>query len=278
MRNKLQAVQDVMRRVGKHPADELDTDGVSVAAHVERALDDANLTIQNEGWWWNTKYDIEVTLDANKKAEVGRLETDTAIAITAATEANPCVISADTTNLRVNDRIYISDIVGMTELNDRYFRVLAIPAAGTYSIDEDASGHTTYGSGGYTTPLRTVYHVDTHGSDANVHVTRQGEYLYDLNENVDTFESDLKINYVYNRKWQEIPDAYQMWIISLAAQNFNRNYIGNGGRDSVLQQEVMESKRQAFREEIRVSDVNLLATSEMQQIRGRPRMPDRRIY
>jgi len=279
MRTKLQAVQEIMRRVGKLPADELDTDGASVASHVERALDDASLSIQNEGWWWNTKYNVEVTQDANKKIEVGRLEQETQLSITDATEENPCVLTVNTTSgLKSNSRVYIDGIAGMSELNGRYHRVKQVISATQFSIDEDASNHTTYIVSGKATPLRTIYHVDTDREDSATQVTRTGDFLFDLNENVDTFDSDLKLRYVYDKPWEQIPDAYQVWIISIAALNFNRNYIGNAGRDSVLQQEVMDSKRQAFRDEIRSSDVNLLDTAEMRQVRGRPRMPDRRIY
>lgn len=278
MRTKLQAVQEVMRRVGKMPADELDTDGASVASHVERALDDANLSIQNEGWWWNSKYGVQVAQNGAKKIEVGRLETETVLTITGATAANPCVLTVNTTDdLKSNSRVYLDGIVGMAELNGRYHRVKKVITATTFSIDEDSTGHTGYIASGTATPLRTIYHVDTDKEDANVQVTRSGDFLYDLNENVDTFTSDMKLRYVYDRKWEQIPDAYQVWIIAIASLNFNRNYIGNGGRDSVLQQEVMESKRQAFRDEIRSSDVNLLDTAEMRQVRGRSRMPDRRI-
>ena len=46
----------------------------------------------------------------------------------------------------------------------------------------------------------------------------------------------------------------------------------------LMQIEVMRNESVARRDEIRRSDVNVLNTAEMQQIRGRPRTPNRSIY
>ena len=281
MRSKLQAVQEVMRRVGKLPADDLDTGGSSVESHIERALDDALLQLQGEGWWWNTRYNVALTRDAAGKVEVGRIESDTEVTIGGVTASNPCVITTSngtTSGLSAGQRVYIENIIGTAELNDKYFRIKQVLTSTTFSIDEDSTGHTGYVASGKATPLRTIYHVDTDREDVNVHVTRKGDFLFDVGENTDVFTTDLKVRYVYERAWEEVPDAYQVWSIANAALNYNRNYLGNAGRDSVLQAEVIQAKQQAYREEIRTSDVNLLDTYEMNQIRGRSRMPDRRIY
>lgn len=58
MRTTLQAVQEIARRLGKHPPAALDTGGTSLQAQLERVLDGASNTIQSEGWFWNTKHDV----------------------------------------------------------------------------------------------------------------------------------------------------------------------------------------------------------------------------
>ena len=204
MRTKLQGVQEVMRRMGKHPADALDTGGASVEAHIERVMDDASLSVQSEGWYWNTKYDVEVSPDGDD-----------------------------------GDKIKVSELEGVSV---------------------------------------AVFHVDTHGDDADKDVVRKGDYLYDLDENTDAFSSSIKIRYSFERAFSEVPDSFQKWIIALAGFNFNRYYVGSQNADSALQIEIGDSRRQATREEIRARDVNVLNTQEMQHIRGRRTTPDRSVY
>jgi hypothetical protein len=68
--------------------------------------------------------------------------------ITGATAANPVVITATSHGFANGDEVYISGIVGMTELNGRRF-IVANKAANTFELeDEDGSGYTAYTSGG----------------------------------------------------------------------------------------------------------------------------------
>lgn len=68
--------------------------------------------------------------------------------ITGATAADPVVITSSAHGLSNGDRVYISGISGMTELNDRGF-VIANVAADTFELeDEDGSGYTAYTTGG----------------------------------------------------------------------------------------------------------------------------------
>ncbi len=74
MITKLQAVNNVLRRLGKLPVDALDTNGTSTHAHVERMIDDSATAVQGEGWYWNTKFDVEPPLDGDSKLNVSQLE------------------------------------------------------------------------------------------------------------------------------------------------------------------------------------------------------------
>ena len=76
--------------------------------------------------------------------------------ITAATKANPCVITAGTHGWSNGDHIYIEGVVGMTELNGRWFKVAnktSTTAQLTSVYDGGATGinssaYTTYSSAG----------------------------------------------------------------------------------------------------------------------------------
>ena len=70
------------------------------------------------------------------------------VALTAATQANPCVITSNSHALNNGDTIHIASVVGMTELNDRRF-VVANKTTNTFELrGEDSTGHTAYSSGG----------------------------------------------------------------------------------------------------------------------------------
>ncbi len=80
-------------------------------------------------------------------ADQGRI-VETATVITAATAANPVVITSAGHGYANGDHVMLSGIAGMTELNGRRFTV-ANQTANTYELSgEDGSGHTAYVSDG----------------------------------------------------------------------------------------------------------------------------------
>lgn len=83
---------------------------------------------------------------------------ETALSITAITQANPAVVTIAGHPYANGDQVYISGVGGMTELNGRYFTV-AGAAANTFQLSgEDSTSHTAYTSGG--TAAR-VYEITT---------------------------------------------------------------------------------------------------------------------
>lgn len=67
---KLEAVRLIMRRCGLLPVTALDTDGFSIAADVERELDDTELEVQAMGWHYNTRVDVELEPDVDDHIQV----------------------------------------------------------------------------------------------------------------------------------------------------------------------------------------------------------------
>lgn len=82
---------------------------------------------------------------------------NTALNITGVTQANPAVVSV-VNSYNTSDWVYITDIAGMTQLNGRYFRVLAA-TAGTITLGDlvgdnvDSTGYGAWTSGGTTQSL-----------------------------------------------------------------------------------------------------------------------------
>jgi len=75
-----------------------------------------------------------------------------ALAITAITKADPAVVSCAAHGLVDGDVVKLSDIVGMTELNDEIF-VVNVLTSGTFElVDQDSTDYAAYISGGEVAP------------------------------------------------------------------------------------------------------------------------------
>jgi len=68
--------------------------------------------------------------------------------ITGATKANPCVITCVGHGFNTNDKIMINSVVGMTQLNDKFFTITKLDDD-SFSLNCDSSSYTDYTSGGY---------------------------------------------------------------------------------------------------------------------------------
>lgn len=89
--------------------------------------------------------------------------------ITAATAASPCQLTVASHSFSVGDKIYVSGVVGMTDLNGRYFKVRGVVDANNITLDWagdgtadgtalNSSGFTAYSSGG---TVERVYSITT---------------------------------------------------------------------------------------------------------------------
>lgn len=69
--------------------------------------------------------------------------------ITAATAANPVVLTIAAHGYSAGDYVLVETVGGMVELNDRYFQVGLVPTVNTFQLSgEDGTAHTAYTSGG----------------------------------------------------------------------------------------------------------------------------------
>lgn len=67
---------------------------------------------------------------------------------TAITAANPAVVTAASHGLWTGDRVFLTGVAGMTELNGRTFTIDVLDENRFALRDEDARDHTAYSSGG----------------------------------------------------------------------------------------------------------------------------------
>ena len=93
----------------------------------------------------------------------GAQVTETAQNITAATQADPCVVTISSHGYSNGDEVFISGVGGMTELNGRNFKVANV-TANTFELQEmdgtdlDSTGYTAYTSGG---TAAKIYEITT---------------------------------------------------------------------------------------------------------------------
>jgi hypothetical protein len=80
--------------------------------------------------------------------------------ITAITAANPPVVTSAAHGYTNGSIVFITSVVGMTQVNDRAF-IVANTATNTFELKGvDGTGYTTYGSGG-TAALKTMTEIGT---------------------------------------------------------------------------------------------------------------------
>lgn len=127
--------------------------------------------------------------------------------ITGATRANPCVITSPDHGLRTGQLVYITDVVGMTQLNALSYTVTYIDG-NTFSIGVDSSAYTTYILGGNWRAQNEEYYVP--GSDYAWHrfyATTTGQFMRVQM----TYNDDLMSNPItHSTNW--IMDAMSLWM------------------------------------------------------------------
>ncbi|MBT5781203.1 MAG: hypothetical protein HOI02_17475 [Rhodospirillaceae bacterium] len=113
----------------------------------------------------------------------GGLVTETDVNISGATQANPVVISATAHGYSNGDWVYISGVVGMTRLNNRFFKV-ANQTANTFEITDvdgtniDGTGFAAYSSGGTAAKVYEVVSPYAAADLAALSVTQSADTLY----------------------------------------------------------------------------------------------------
>ncbi len=91
--------------------------------------------------------------------------TETAKTITGITKASPAVVTAAAHGYSAGDEVFITGVVGMTQVNGRRFRVGSAPTTNSFKLLDpitgtniDSSGYTTYSSAGTAARIYEVTH------------------------------------------------------------------------------------------------------------------------
>lgn len=118
----------------------------------------------------NAGYILEVGNGYMRFIYQGAPIVETALAITAATQANPCVATVPGHSYLVGDWVYLTGIVGMTQLNGRYFSISAVAGdnitlADLNGVAIDSTGYGAYVSGGTSARIYTIASPYTSADD-----------------------------------------------------------------------------------------------------------------
>lgn len=103
--------------------------------------------------WFNSNYEFlkqSLLREHGWKFAIKRAvpAADSIRTITGATQASPVVITSEDHGFSNGEVIYIANVIGMTELNNRTFTVAGATTDTFQLSGEDGTGHTAYSSGG----------------------------------------------------------------------------------------------------------------------------------
>ena len=108
----------------------------------------------------------------------GGLLTETGQNITAVTKANPAVVTISSHTFTNGDRIFIKDVAGMTQLNNREFTV-ANAGVNTFELSGvDSSNYDTYSSGGTASKIVEVTTTYSVTDIFEINHTQSADVLY----------------------------------------------------------------------------------------------------
>tara|TARA_R100000664_G_C2757720_1_gene146107 strand:- start:1628 stop:4363 length:2736 start_codon:yes stop_codon:yes gene_type:complete len=109
-------------------------------------------------------------------------------AISAVTQANPCVVTANSHGYNNGEEVYISGVVGMTELNGKHYKV-ADKTTNTFELqnmlssDINSSGFTAYSSGGTAARVYTITSPYLEAELYELQFTQSADILYISHKN-----------------------------------------------------------------------------------------------
>lgn len=117
-----------------------------------------------------------------------------------------------------------------------------------------------------------ILHLDASDDQMYKNYTLRDGKLFDIETNTSTIANGtvVYLQLTLLLPVTDLPDSFAQYVIANAAWNFNRHFIGNQARDGQLQQEIAFAQAQANREEILASDANVLSSTDVRSIKGRP--------
>lgn len=118
-----------------------------------------------------------------------------------------------------------------------------------------------------------VIAIDTDYTSSSVNVTQQGQFLYDLDNNRDTFTDSVYVSYLIRFEWDCIPYPIREYIAAEAALRYHNARVKRSGATVNFRQGLYDwlnrAEAQAKQFETTASDESILDTPLLRRVRGR---------
>lgn len=124
-----------------------------------------------------------------------------------------------------------------------------------------------------------VITIDSYGQDAWRNVTQLGAVILDLDNNTETFNSSLHVEYILRYDFDCIPEPVAQYIACEAALTFCQNQgVRDLARIVTLRQDRDRALGAAERSDGNTADANILDTAEAMRIKGNRSVVGSRIF
>jgi len=147
-------VDHIMKMVTKKIANELDEAYWIGDTHSLSGFANTDIRSLFDGWRYRIMHSgdgEDYENDVSGSAIVLNAAPGATAAITGASQASPCVITAVGHGFSTGDQVKITNVEGMTELNGKLYKITVL-TVDTFSLDSvDSTGYTAYTSGGVCT-------------------------------------------------------------------------------------------------------------------------------
>lgn len=253
----LEAVNTVLSSIGYAEVSALETGTNSGAGQAESALTRQSRKLQAEGWHFNKRFNVTLSPDDNDHILI--------YASVTASLANPTVITQTGHGLASGDVVEFRDSTTTPSLTGPY--VITKVNADTYTVPVNVStGGTAIVSniiGGTVIEID----VDPDQSDAGSNISMQEDRLYDLEDNTDEFDGDLKVWYKLLMPFAKLPPYIQELVVADAAVVMNDNN-GVPARAAALRDAARLARVRARQADTRTADTNVLETRDVRAVLG----------
>ncbi len=256
---KLEAVNEVLEALGEPPVTALDTSGTSLEAQAENTLDRIVTRIQKRPWAINEK--VKVTLAfATRLLTVGAVTSGPYTYDETVTEAT----TGATGKFKYLDgtSMYL-EFTGSLAF-DGATRVLTGATSGATCTDSAVSTITESKIATDTAWLK----VGPHREESVNFAMRESGFLYDRDDNTETFDADVKANIVTELTWTNLTTAMQDYMVAVARLQFEKFKNAGAQTNQLLAQELRDAQMRAFQEDGDFRRANLNNTPHARRLLG----------
>lgn len=96
--------------------------------------------------------------------------------------------------------------------------------------------------------------------------TKKGDYLFDWDNQTDTFTSSITCTIIFLVDFEDMPDPMRSYIVAKAARTFQTRYLGDNSLGEELLRDEQEAWAALMEYEIDSNDFNMLDVSGVQTI------------